>query len=43
MPTNEKETPIFYLKLQWVGTKDPAERKALGDKIRQLLLNPKST
>jgi hypothetical protein len=39
MPTNDKETSIFYLKLQWVSTKDEAERKTLGEKIRQLLLD----
>jgi hypothetical protein len=39
MPTNDKETTIFYLKLQWVSTKDEAERKSLGEKIQQLLLD----
>jgi hypothetical protein len=37
MPTNDKETSIFYLKLQWVSTKDEAERKTLGEKIQRLL------
>jgi len=39
MPQNDKETSIFYLKLQWVSTKDEAERKTLGEKIQQLLLD----
>jgi hypothetical protein len=39
MPTNDKETSIFHLKLQWVAAKDEAERKTLGEKIRQLLIN----
>jgi hypothetical protein len=32
-----KDNDIFYLKLQWISAKDDAERKALGEKIRQLL------
>jgi hypothetical protein len=39
MPTNDKETPIFYLKLQWIAAKDETERKTLAEKIRQLLVN----
>jgi len=39
MPTDDKETSIFYLKLQWIAAKDEAERKTLGEKIRRLLLN----
>jgi len=35
MPT--KDNDIFYLKLQWISAKDEAERKNLGEKIRQLL------
>jgi hypothetical protein len=42
MPTNDKETPVFHLKLQWVSTKDEAERKRLGEKIQQLLNQPTS-
>jgi hypothetical protein len=42
MPTNDKETSVFYLKLQWVSTKDEAERKRLGEKIQQLLNQPTS-
>jgi len=37
MPTDDKETSIFYLKLQWIAAKDEAERKNLGEKIKQLL------
>lgn len=32
-----KDNDIFYLKLQWISAKDDAERKTLGEKIRQLL------
>jgi len=35
MPSKDKD--IFYLKLQWISAKDEAERKSLGEKIRQLL------
>jgi len=35
MPSKDKD--IFYLKLQWISAKDDAERKKLGEKIRQLL------
>jgi hypothetical protein len=35
MPSKDKD--IFYLKLQWISAKDEAERKNLGEKIRQLL------
>lgn len=32
-----KEKDVFYLKLQWISTKDEAERKELAEKIRQAL------
>jgi hypothetical protein len=32
-----KENDVFYLKLQWISAKDDAERKNIGDKIRQLI------
>lgn len=35
MPSKEKD--VFYLKLQWISTKDEAERKKLSEKIRQIL------
>jgi hypothetical protein len=41
MPSKEKD--IFYLKLQWISAKDDAERKSIGDRIRQLMAEEKST
>ncbi len=35
MPSKDED--IFYLKLQWISSKDEAERKKLADKISQLL------
>jgi hypothetical protein len=32
-----KENDVFYLKLQWISTKDEAEKKALGQKIKDAL------
>jgi hypothetical protein len=32
-----KENDVFYLKLQWMSSKDEAERKRLAEKIKQLL------
>jgi len=43
MPTNDRETSIFYLKLQWISARDEAERKSLGEKIRKLLEQSKSS
>jgi len=37
MPTSDTKNTIFYLKLQWISAKDEAERKSLGNKIRELL------
>jgi hypothetical protein len=41
MPPKDKD--IFYLKLQWISAKDEAERKSLGDKIRQLIAEQKTS
>ena len=41
MPTNEKDTSVFYLKLQWIAAKDDAERKNLAERIRRLLTDEK--
>jgi len=35
MPSKDKD--VFYLKLQWISTRDEAERKKLAEKIRQAL------
>jgi hypothetical protein len=35
MPSTDKD--IFYLKLQWISSKDETERKKLAEQIRQLL------
>jgi hypothetical protein len=35
MPSKEKD--VFYLKLQWMSSKDAAERKELAEKIKQAL------
>jgi len=35
MPSKDKD--VFYLKLQWISTRDEAERKKLVEKIRQAL------
>jgi len=32
-----KDNDVFYLKLQWISSKDEAERKQLAEKIKQLL------
>ncbi len=32
-----KERDIFYLKLQWISSKDDVERKKIADKIRTAL------
>lgn len=34
---SSKEKDVFYLKLQWISTKDEAERKKLAEKIKQAL------
>jgi len=35
MPSKDKD--VFYLKLQWMSSKDEAERKKLAEQIRRLL------
>jgi hypothetical protein len=35
MPSKDKD--VFYLKLQWMSSKDEAERKKLSEQIKQLL------
>jgi hypothetical protein len=35
MPSKDQD--VFYLKLQWISSKDEAERKRISDKIRELL------
>jgi hypothetical protein len=35
-----KDKDVFYLKLQWISTKDEGERKKLAEKIRQALSEP---
>lgn len=37
VPMSAKEKDVFYLKLQWISTKDEAERKKLSDMIRRAL------
>jgi hypothetical protein len=37
-----KENDVFYLKLQWISSKDEAERAKLAAKIRQLLSEKKA-
>jgi hypothetical protein len=32
-----KEKDVFYLKLQWISSKDEAEKKKLAEQIRQVL------
>lgn len=32
-----KDNDVFYLKLQWISTKDEVERKKLAEKIKQAL------
>jgi len=41
MHTSEKESSIFYLKLQWISAKDEAERQSLGKRIREALSGSK--
>jgi len=41
MPSKDKN--IFYLKLQWISTKDDAERKKLAQQIQQLLSQQSKT
>ncbi len=36
-----KDNDVFYLKLQWISSKDEAERKQLAEKIKQLLSREK--
>jgi len=35
MPSKEKD--VFYLKLQWISSKDEGERRRLAEQIRKLL------
>jgi len=35
MPSKDKD--VFYLKLQWIASKDEIEKKQLAEKIRQAL------
>jgi hypothetical protein len=37
VPMPSKDKDVFYLKLQWISTRDEAERKKLAEKIRQAL------
>ena len=32
-----KDKDVFYLKLQWISSKDEAEKKKLAEQIRQVL------
>jgi len=32
-----KEKDVFYLKLQWISSKDEAEKKKLAEQIKQVL------
>jgi predicted DNA-binding ribbon-helix-helix protein len=36
-----KENDVFYLKLQWIASKDELERSKLAAKIRQMLAEQK--
>jgi hypothetical protein len=41
MPSKDKD--VFYLKLQWMSSKDEAERKRFGEEIKQLLAKSEKT
>ncbi len=34
---SSKDKDVFYLKLQWISSKDEAERKKLAEQIQKLL------